>query len=135
MSWPSRRVVTGQFLIYFIGGLAAFVAWIFVGFNQTALLELLAGSYLSDHFVRWTSELSLWGPLILVSSILALASAILIHRANRIGGYLGVISFGIGFAVDVLLAKTLFVHLAAGALIGWILLVPLLTGWDELFEQ
>ena len=44
-------------------------------------------------------------------------------------------SFAIAFAVDVFVANVIFVHVLIGLLIGWVLLVPLLAGWDDLFEN
>ncbi|MBY8997866.1 MAG: hypothetical protein KGD60_09045 [Candidatus Thorarchaeota archaeon] len=56
-------------------------------------------------------------------------------RANKIGGYLGIISFLIGFALDILVANVMFVHVQVGMLIGWVLLAPLIFDWYEIFEQ
>ena len=40
----------------------------------------------------------------------------------------------IGFAVDILVANVMFVHVLVGLLIGWVLLAPLVFGWDDIFE-
>ena len=99
------------------------------------LLNDIAGSYLSYHFLQWTLRLYIWGPLVLISAVLSFAALWLILRANKVGGYLGIISFLIGFAVDILVANVMFVHVLVGLLIGWVLLSPLLFGWDDIFEQ
>lgn len=44
-------------------------------------------------------------------------------------------SFLIGLAVDILVANVMFVHVLVGLLIGWVLLAPLVLGWDDIFEQ
>ena len=71
----------------------------------------------------------------MISAVLALAALWLILKANKIGGYLGIISFLIGFTVDILVANVMFVHVLVGLLIGWVLLAPVIFGWDDLFEQ
>ena len=77
----------------------------------------------------------LWGPLVLISAALSFVALWLILRANKIGGYLGIVSFLIGFVVDILVANVMFVHVLVGLLIGWVLLAPLVFGWDDIFEQ
>ena len=134
MKWPSAKLVSVQFLFYAIGGVGAFIAWVMIQTGYDTLLHEFAGSYLSFHFTQWTSRLYLWGPLVLTSALLAFVATWLILRANKLGGYLGVVSFLIGFTVDVLVANVIFVHVLVGLLIGWVLMAPLLLGWDEIFE-
>jgi hypothetical protein len=133
MRWPNSKIVAAQFLFYALGGIAAFISWILIETGYTSLLLDAAGSYLAYHFLQWTSRLYLWGPIVLISAILALTAVWLIPKNNKIGGYLGIVSFMIGFVVDILVANVMFVHVLVGALIGWVLLAPLVFGWDDLF--
>ena len=135
MRWPNAKIVAAQFFFYTLGGAGAFIAWIMIQTGNEAVLIDLAGTYLSYHFIQWTSRLYLWGPLVLISAVLALAALLLILRGNKIGGYLGIVAFLIGFAVDILVANVMFVHVLVGLLIGWVLLAPLVFGWDDIFEQ
>ncbi|MGY5864680.1 MAG: hypothetical protein RTV41_08740 [Candidatus Thorarchaeota archaeon] len=135
MRWPNSKIVAAQFFFYTLGGIGAFVAWVIIQTGNETLLHDVMGTYLSYHFLQWTSRLYLWGPFILISAAFALIALWLILRANKIGGYLGIISFLIGFAVDILVANIMFVHVLVGLLIGWVLLAPLLFGWNDIFEQ
>lgn len=135
MKWPNAKIVAAQFFFYTLGGVFAFIAWVLILTGSEALLNDVVGDYLSFHFVRWTSRLFCWGPLVLISAILAFAALWLILRANKIGGYLGIVAFLIGFAIDILVANIMFVHVLVGLLIGWVLLAPLVFGWDDIFEQ
>ena len=134
MRWPNRKIVAAQFMFYTLGGIFAFIAWVMLQMGHEALLIDVAGSYLSYHFIQWTSRLFLWGPLVLLSAILAFMALWLILKMNKIGGYLGIVAFLIGFAVDILVANVMFVHVLVGVLIGWVLLAPLIFGWDDIFE-
>lgn len=135
MRWPNSKIVAAQFLFYALGGIGSFVAWVMIQSGNEALLHDVAGNYLSYHFLQWTSRLYLWGPLVLISAGVALIALWLILKGSKIGGYLGIISFLIGFAVDILVANVMFVHVLVGLLIGWVLLAPLVLGWDDIFEQ
>ncbi|MHA3963517.1 MAG: hypothetical protein AM325_008245 [Candidatus Thorarchaeota archaeon SMTZ1-45] len=134
MRWPNAKIVAAQFLFYVIGGVGAFLAWVMIQAGYETLLYDIAGNYLSYHFQQWTSRLFFWGPIVLISAGLALVAVFLILRANKIGGYLGIVSFLIGFTVDILVANIMFVHVLVGVLIGWVLLAPLLFGWDDIFN-
>jgi hypothetical protein len=135
MKWPNAKIVAAQFFFYTLGGVFAFIAWVMIQTGNESLLNDVAGDYLSYHFVQWTSRLFLWGPLVLISTVLAFAALWLILRTNKIGGYLGIVSYLIGFTVDILVANIMFVHVLVGLLIGWVLLAPLVFGWDDIFEQ
>lgn len=135
MRWPNAKIVAAQFFFYTLGGIGGFVAWVIIQTGNESLLPDVVGNYLSYHFLQWTSRLYLWGPIVLLSAGLALIALWLILRANKIGGYLGIISFLIGFSVDILVANVMFVHVLVGLLIGWVLLAPLVFGWDDIFEQ
>ncbi|MFW9844421.1 MAG: hypothetical protein ACFFEV_07585 [Candidatus Thorarchaeota archaeon] len=135
MRWPNSKIIAAQFFFYTLGGIGAFFAWIMIQTGNEATLHDVAGNYLTYHFLQWTSRLFLWGPIVLVSALLALVALWLILKADKIGGYLGIISFIIGFAVDILVANVMFVHVLVGLLIGWVLLAPLILDWDNLFDQ
>ena len=135
MKWPNSKIVSVQFFFYTLSGVGAFVAWVMIQTGNETLLNDIAGNYLSYHFEQWTARLYLWGPLVLISAVFAFLALWLILRANKIGGYLGVVSFLIGFAVDILVANVMFVHVLVGLLIGWVLLAPLVLGWDDIFER
>jgi len=135
MRWPNSKIVVAQFLFYALGGIGSFLAWVMIQTGNEPLLHDVAGNYLSYHFLQWTSRLYLWGPLVLISAGVALIALWLILKVNKLGGYLGIISFLIGFAVDILVANVMFVHVLVGLLIGWVLLAPLVLGWDDIFER
>ncbi len=133
MRWPNAKIVSVQFIFYTIGGVGAFVAWVMIQTGHENLLHDVAGSYLAYHFDQWTARLFFWGPIVLISAFLALVASWLILKKDKTGGYLGIISFLIGFTVDILVANVMFVHVLVGVLIGWVLLAPLVLGWDEVF--
>jgi hypothetical protein len=135
MKWPTDKLVAAQFFFYTIGSIAAFFSWFLVLTDGVPLLQAVAGDYLTGHFTRWTTRFFFWGPAVLSSGLLALASAYLILQERKIGGFLGIAAFLIGYAVDIIVANVMFVHVFAGLLIGWILLSPLLVGWDEIFSH
>jgi len=135
MRWPNAKIVSIQFIFYTVGGVGAFVAWVMIQTGHEAILHDVAGSYLAYHFGQWTARLFLWGPIVLISALLALGTSWLILKGNKTGGYLGIVSFLIGFTVDILVANVMFVHILVGVLIGWVLLAPLVFGWDEIFDE
>jgi hypothetical protein len=116
-----------QFVIYSFFGFIGFLAWV-----GTSLGFQLGDSYIRGHLTRWTLKFPLWGPFILISSFLSLLAASLLCRQRRLGGYLGILAFMIGFVVNLLFARNLLVHTCVGALIGWTLFVPLLLSWKKL---
>lgn len=123
----SINLAVFQFVIYSVFGFIGFLAWAgtFLGFQ-------VGDSYIGGHLTRWTLKFPLWGLFILVSSVLSLIAANLLRRQKRLGGYLGIVSFTIGFIVNLLFARNLLVHTCVGALIGWTLFIPLLLGWKKL---
>ncbi|MGY5876395.1 MAG: hypothetical protein RTU30_11670 [Candidatus Thorarchaeota archaeon] len=135
MRWSTRKLVAIQFTFYTLGGVAAFVAWIMILNGNSAILYATIGDYITGHFMRWTSRLFLWGPIVLASGLIALISAWLILKREKIGGYLGVVAFLIGFTVDILVANVMFVHILLGLLIGWVLLAPLAFVWNDIFTE
>ncbi len=123
---PTITIAAVQFGIYAVFSIIGFIMWIW---SVTATLQY---GYISGHLERWTAKFSIWGPIILVSGVLSLVASNLLWKSKRLGGYLGVISFAMGFATNLIIARNLFVHTLAGALAGWTLLVPLFAGWKSL---
>ena len=135
MRWSTKKLVAIQFILYTLGGVVAFIAWTMILNGNSTLLNATIGDYLTGHFIRWTSRLFLWGPIVLASGLIALVSAWLILNGEKIGGYLGILVFLIGFTVNILVANVMFVHILLGLLIGWVLLAPLVFGWNDIFTQ
>jgi hypothetical protein len=96
------------------------------------LLEMIVGEYINSHVVRWTIQLPLWGPLLLISAGLSVMTVLYLRSARKEGGYLGIISFSIAFVTNLLFARNLLVHMAIGCSIGWTLIAPLAIGWSDL---
>lgn len=119
-------VAAVQFAVYVFFGIIGFVAWTW---SFTATLEY---GYITGHLERWTTRLPIWSPIILATGILSLVTTDLLWKSKRPGGYLGALSFTIGFATNLAFAQNLLVHAFVGALIGWILLVPIIAGWKSL---
>lgn len=123
----SVNLAVFQYVIYSVFGFIGFLAW-----AGTFLGLKVGDSYIGGHLTRWTLKFPLWGLFILVSSALSLIAASLLWRRKRLGGYLGILSFMIGFVVNLLFARNLLVHTCVGALIGWTLFTPLLLSWKKL---
>lgn len=123
----SVNLAVFQFVIYSVFSFFGFLAW-----AGTSWGLQFGDSYISGHLTRWTLKFPLWGLFILASGFLSLIAAGLLWRQKRLGCYLGIISFAIGFIVNLLFARNLLVHSCVGALIGWTLFTPLLLGWKRL---
>lgn len=134
ISVPSAliRLVVIQFAVYAVLGVLGFVAWVMAFNSNLSALEVVVGEYLKGHLARWTDQFPLWGLLILASAALSFCAAWLLLRSRREGGYIGVVSFLIGFVTNILFAQNLLVHSLVGILIGWTLLAPLAVAWKNL---
>ncbi len=126
------RLVVIQFAVYTVLSMLGFVAWTMVFTKNLPTLEGIVGEYIRGHLVRWTAQLPLWGILILISAALSLGATYLLWSSRREGGYIGIISFSIGFITNILFAQNILVHSLVGALIGWTLLAPLAATWKNL---
>lgn len=115
-----------QFVIYTIFSVLGFVGWVM------SIIGFIGEGYVSGHLTRWTEKFPIWGLIILATGVLSSAAAVLLWRSSRLGGYLGILSFALGFTTNIVVARNLIVHVGAGALIGWIMLVPLIAGWKSL---
>ena len=126
------KLVVIQFAVYTFFGVLGFVAWALTFSNNTAVTEIIVGEYLQGHLMRWTTHFPLWGILLLISAILSFCAAWLLQNSRRIGGYLGTISFSIGFVTNIICAQNILVHSLIGFIIGWTLLAPLVVAWKDL---
>lgn len=126
------KLMVIQFAAYTVVGALGFVAWTLTLAGNSAVLEAAIGEYILGHFVRWTTQFPFWGILILISAILSLCASLLLKDSRRKGGYLGIISFSIGFATNIIFAQNILVHSLIGLPIGWTLLAPLATAWKNL---
>lgn len=117
---------TLQFALYAVLCFLAFAAW------TELVVPSFVNGYVNAHLQRWTVKLPVWGPIILAAGLLSLTATYFLSRSKRLGGYLGMASFLIGLGVNVYVARNLMVHCLIGALIGWILLVPLFISWGSL---
>lgn len=81
----------------------------------------------------YAQRLPIIGHIAFIVGILAWVATFLLWRLKRIGGYLGIISFGIAYIVNVYVGEFPLAHAIAGAVVGFILLLPLALGWKNLF--
>ncbi len=132
MQNPLIRLVVIQFTVYAIFGVLGSIAWAMAFCSSSTVLQAIVGEYFGGHFERWTIQFPLWGLLLLMSAALSLGAAVLLRRSRRQGGYIGIISFSIGFITNILFARNILVHSLTGALIGWTLLAPLVVAWKNL---
>jgi uncharacterized membrane protein len=112
-------LVVLQFAVYTVLGMLGFVVWAMAFTKNLPTLEGVVGEYVDGHLVRWTAQFPLWGIFVLISAALSLCATRLLWISRREGGYLGVISFSIGFITNMLFARNLLVH---------VLLEPLSVG-------
>jgi len=69
---------------------------------------------------------------LLIVGIGFLIASIFLWKSKRIGVYIGIISFGVAFAVNIYVAGNLFAHLLVGGFFGILLFLPLFFGWKSL---
>ncbi len=132
MQNPLIKLVMIQFAAYTVFGMLGFAAWAITSSNNVSILEVIFGEYIRGHFVRWTAHFPFWGVFIFTSAILSFCAVWLLQSSRREGGYLGILSFLIGFVTNILLAQNILVHSLIGFLIGWTLLSPLAITWKNL---
>jgi hypothetical protein len=126
------KLVVLQFALFSVACILAFIAWAITLVGGSSLLKMIVGEYIGGHIVRWTIQLPLWGPLLLVSSVLSIMAVWYLQSARKEGGYLSIISFVIAFVTNLLFARNLLVHWTIGCSIGWTLIAPLVIGWGDL---
>lgn len=127
-----NKLVIIQFLIYAIVCILGFIAWTLAFTNNATILEGFIGEYFYGHIIRWTAKFPSWGILALISAILSLGAIYLLRRLRKEGAYLGIVSFCLGFATNILFAQNVLVHTLTGIVIGWTLLAPLAAEWKLL---
>ena len=126
------KLIILQFAFFSVACFLAFIAWAITLMGGTNLLNMIVGEYIGGHIIRWTIQLPIWGPLMLISSALSIMTVWYLQSARKEGGYLGIISFVIAFVTNLLFARNLLVHWTIGISIGWTLIAPLIIGWSDL---
>jgi hypothetical protein len=127
-----NKLIIVQFAIYAIMSVLGFISWLLAFTDNVSILEGIVGEYFHGHIIRWTVQLPSWGIFMLISAILSLSATYLLWRSRREGTYLGIASFCLGFATNILFAQNILVHMLIGILIGWTLLAPLAVAWKNL---
>ena len=87
---------------------------------------------LINPIIPWGHRLPMLGEIALSVGVLSLVATGLLWKLKQLGGYLGVVSFGIAFAVNVYVGEHLILHVIAGVVAGLVLFVPLAFGWKSL---
>jgi len=80
----------------------------------------------------WGQKLPILGHIALIVGILSLVATSLLWKLKRLGGYLGIISFVIAYAVNVYVGEHPLLHAIAGVIAGLVLFIPLALGWKSL---
>jgi hypothetical protein len=127
-----NKLIILQFSIYTVISLLGFTSWLLAFTSNVSILKEIVGEYFYGHIIRWTGQFPPWGLLMLISAILSLAASYLLWYSRKEGAYLGIASFCIGFATNILFAQNILVHTLIGILIGWTLLAPLAAAWKNL---
>lgn len=115
--------------IYGILGVIGFVGWIIINIDHSPGYEYL---FALTTLQRWTERLQILGPVALIIGILSLTAASLLWKSKRLGAYLNIISFAIGFIANLLIARHPLDHAIVGSLAGLVLLLPIAAGWKSL---
>jgi hypothetical protein len=77
-------------------------------------------------------KLPILGHVTLIVGVLSLTATSLIWRTKKLGGYIGILSFAIAYAVNVYVGENTLAHAVAGAIVGIILLLPLVMAWKTI---
>jgi hypothetical protein len=102
-------------------------------FGIFGVLAIMAGVLdLMNPIYPWGHRLPMLGELALAVGVLSLVATGLLWKLRRLGGYLGIVSFGVAFAVNMYVGEHLILHVIAGVLAGLVLFVPLAFGWKSL---
>lgn len=80
----------------------------------------------------YAQRLPLLGHIALIVGILSLVATSLLWKLKRLGGYVGIISFMIAYAVNVYVGENPMLHAMAGVIAGLMLFIPLAIGWKTL---
>ena len=80
----------------------------------------------------WGQKLPILGHMASIVGILSLVATGLLWKLKQLGGYLGIISFVIAYAVNVYVGEHPMLHAIAGVITGLVLFIPLALGWKSL---
>jgi hypothetical protein len=105
-------------------GLLGFVGWLLSLVFQLSAPGYLG--YITGHLERWAAKVSLWGLPILLVGLISLGVPILIRKNEFLAFILGNFAFFLGFMINMIVAYNPPAHLFVGALVGWLLLMPLI---------
>ena len=102
-------------------------------FGIFGVLAIMVGVVdLMNPIYPWGQRLPMLGEMALAVGILSLVATGLLWKLKQLGGYLGICSFVIAFAVNVYVGEHLILHVIAGVIAGLALFVPLAFGWKSL---
>ena len=87
---------------------------------------------LMNPIIPWGHRLPMLGEIALAVGVLSLVATGLLWKLKQLGGYLGIISFMIAFAVNVYVGEHLILHVIAGVIAGLVSFIPLAFGWKSL---
>ncbi|MGD8543752.1 MAG: hypothetical protein PVG48_01375 [Candidatus Bathyarchaeota archaeon] len=80
----------------------------------------------------WGQTLTILGHMALIVGILSLIATSLLWKLKQLGGYLGIVSFVIAYAVNVYVGEHPMLHAIVGVIAGLMLFIPLALGWKSL---
>lgn len=80
----------------------------------------------------WGQKLPILGHIAFMVGILSLVATTLLWKLKQLGGYLGIVSFVIAYAVNVYVGEHPMLHAIAGVIAGLVLFIPLAIGWKSL---
>jgi len=107
------------------------IATIFFAFF--GILAIIVGVVnLMSPIYPWGQRLPILGQMALIVGILSLVATSLLWKLRQLGGYIGIISFAIAYAVNVYVGEHLMLHVIAGVIAGLVLFIPLALGWKSL---
>jgi len=80
----------------------------------------------------YAQKLPILGHVAFIVGILSLVATSLLWKLKQLGGYLGIISFVVAYAVNVYVGEHPMLHAIAGVIAGLVLFIPLAIGWKSL---
>jgi len=97
------------------------------------ILAIMVGVVdLMNPIYPWGQRLPILGHIALMVGVLSLAATSMLWKLKQLGGYLGIISFVIAYAINVYVGEHLMLHIIAGLVAGLVLFIPLALGWKSL---
>lgn len=102
-------------------------------FGMFGVVAIMVGVVdLMSPIYPWGHRLRIFGEMALAVGILSLVATGLLWKLKRLGGWLGIGSFVIAFAVNVYVGQHLILHVMAGVIAGSVLFIPLAFVWKNL---